>query len=163
MIVLHFHCLNIQHTFHLTYQYTRPHPSSRIIFVHERTVTIVMSCVCTMSSTRAAVSCKGRRASPRANLRDRQTHTHTHTHKNRSGRFRTWDLKYWISMRWLTLLLTDTWVKKLMIIAKVYLFGLLFFLPCLYNQTASQTHAHFNHNMVKPKFASREAISMMAD
>lgn len=39
-------------------------------------ITIVISCVCTMSSTRAAVSCRGLRASPRANL----THTHTNTH-----------------------------------------------------------------------------------
>lgn len=52
--------------------------SSTFMFVHEKPVfvTIVMSCVCTMSSTRAAVSGKGRRASPRANL----THTGAHRH-----------------------------------------------------------------------------------
>lgn len=40
-----------------------------------------------------------------------------------------------------------------------------FFLSALSVQSdsISQTHAHFNHNLVKPKFASREAISMMAD
>lgn len=51
---------------------------------HERklsvciSVTIVMSCVCTMSSTSAAVSSRGRRASPRANL----MHKHKHKHED---------------------------------------------------------------------------------
>lgn len=42
---------------------------------------MVMSCVWTMSSTRAAVSCRGLRASPRANLEKTTTRKHnTHTH-----------------------------------------------------------------------------------
>lgn len=40
-------------------------------------VTIVMSCVCTISSTSAAVSCKGLRASPRANLKIKHSYNHS--------------------------------------------------------------------------------------